>query len=238
MHHGWGSFRTTTGEVSVGDDAIRIDRSPRVFIRGQLSRWRRGSSAERATALVRITGFLFGHVLLLYRLLAIGEAGTLATLLSSLCLAAVGVGAFWVTYLRATTVPLAAVTRVTVDADERELVVVVDPEQRATGSDARGRVCALDRLVSLLWSDDARTTLPLRSEDDVRAARAVFRTRGVLVADDPVGPVETVRRVTTRGGAVFCEDCGTQVSPADRTCPACDYALRVERPRESDALRV
>jgi len=38
-----------------------------------------------------------------------------------------------------------------------------------------------------------------------------------------------VYRVDVRDGVVFCESCGAQVSPGDRTCPACEYALRVER---------
>jgi hypothetical protein len=60
--------------------------------------------------------------------------------------------------------------------------------------------------------------------DHRSSARVPERTRR-----RPVDPEdhETTYRFVTEDGVYFCESCDTQVSPADATCPACGYALRV-----------
>ena len=70
-----------------------------------------------------------------------------------------------------------------------------------------------------------------------RQGGTVFRTKGIAEdLDAPKGSTtETEYRFETKDGVVFCEQCGSQVSPSDKTCPACDHALRVERPKNADS---
>ncbi|MFC7045098.1 zinc ribbon domain-containing protein [Halobacteriaceae archaeon GCM10025711] len=54
-------------------------------------------------------------------------------------------------------------------------------------------------------------------------------------ADAEESETETTYRFLTRVGVCFCERCRTQVSPNDRACPSCGYALRVETTVAPDA---
>lgn len=56
------------------------------------------------------------------------------------------------------------------------------------------------------------------------------RNCGLEFPETWAGPTETTYRFRTRDGVCFCERCDVQVSPSDRTCPSCDYELRVKEP--------
>ena len=237
MHHGWGSVRTTEGELSVGDEALHVSNAPRTFLRGQFARLRHGDRREGMVALFRIAGFLVLPLLVASRLYTAPWASLGLATVVSLGLAVLGLVPFYANHLRGTTIPLSAIEDVTLDADERELTIthategplsrLWDPDDE----DGRGWFGA-DWLRSLFGERETETTLTLRSADDMSAARSILRTRG-LIADGRLAerePTETAYRINTERGVAFCERCGSQVSPGEPTCPACDYALRVERP--------
>lgn len=239
MHHGWGSVRTAEGELSVGDEALHVSNSPRAFLRGQLARLRHGGRWEGTAALFRIAGFLVLPLLVAIRLSTApwGSLGLAA--LVSLGLAVLGLVPFYANHVRGTTIPLSTIEHVTLDADDREVTITHVTEGRlsrlSTTDDGDGTDRGWpgsDRLRSLFGERETETTLTLRSADDVRAVRSIFRTRGVIDGVDleEPEPTETAYRIDTERGVAFCERCGSQVSPGEGTCPACDYALRIERP--------
>ena len=240
MDHGWGSFRTTEGDVSVGDEVLRIHRSPRKSIQGQRSRWRHGNRREQLKATARIVLFLILSLSTAAQLYRITEAPTLLVILTVLGLAA-SLVTFWTKRVRGAAVPLSAIENVTLDTDDhRELTIVHDAEGRPSvlGGAAGKRWFLSDDPFSVFATGETETTLTLRTADDAREARTVFRMRGIAEDIDrqsDAGETETEYRFETKGGVVFCEQCGSQVSPSDRTCPACDHALRVERPKNADS---
>ncbi|WP_380681287.1 hypothetical protein [Salinigranum sp. GCM10025319] len=239
MHHGWGSVRTVEGELSVGDEALHVSKSPRTFLRGQFARLRYGDRWEGVAALFRIAGFLVLPLLVASRLYTApwGSLGLAA--LVSLGLAVLGLVPFYANHVRGTTIPLSTIEDVTLDADEREVTITHVTEGRLSrlsdrddgDGDDRGWFGS-DRLRSLFGEHETETTLTLRSTDDVRAVRSIFRTRRLVDGVELEEPesTETTYRIDTERGVAFCERCGSQVSPGEPTCPACDYALRVERP--------
>ena len=239
MVHGWGSFRTTEGDVFVGDEVLRIHRSLRKFLQGQRSRWRQGSHTERLGATARVVLFLILSLSTAAQLYRITEAPTLLAVLTVLGLVA-SLVTFWTKRIRGTTVPLSAIEDVTLDTDDHELTIVHDAEGRPSvlGGAAGKRWFLSDDLFSVFATGKTETTLTLRTADDAREARTIFRTRGIVDNLDKKADAEeteTEYRFETRNGVVFCEQCGSQVSPSDRTCPACDHAVRVERPKNDDS---
>ena len=239
MNHGWGSFRTTEGDVSVGDEVLRIDRSPRKFLRGQRSRWRNEGPEQRLKTVARLVLFLFLPLSTVMQFYGVAEVPVLATALVSLGVV-ISLVTFWAKRVRGTAVPLSAIEDVTLDTDDQELTIIHDAEGRPSvlGGDAGKEWFLSDDLFSIFATGETETTLTLRTADDAREARTVLRTRGVV--DDLDTPraaeeTETEYRVETRNGAVFCEQCGSQVSPNDRTCPSCDHVLQIERPKNADS---
>lgn len=208
-------FRTTTGVATIRDDAITTRSTPRQFLAGQSVRWRHGSRRERVKVAGAVVGFLVSIVLLAYHLYLVVDAGFSWSWALALGTVGVLVYSLWNERVRRTTIPRSAISTVSLDADERRLTVTHE-----TG----------DGPLSAFRDDVAETTMTLGTEDDLRRAREIFRLRGIALEPAPADPdeTETTFRVLTRDGACFCERCRRQVSPSDRQCPACDYALRVE----------
>jgi hypothetical protein len=152
-----------------------------------------------------------------------------------------GLVQLWRKHVRGTVVPLSAIKDVTLDTDDQEHTIVHDADSRPSvlGGNGGQRWFLSDDLFSIFVTGETETTLTLRTADDVREARTIFRTTGLAedlgVPRSGAEETETEYRFDTRNGVVFCEQCGSQVSPSDRTCPACDYALRVEQPVSADA---
>lgn len=229
MQPSWGSFRTMGGTVSVGPQAIHIDRTPRSFVAGLLAGWHSGGLTRRLTVAYRLV------FLGLVPIVAIFQFARVLELSSWLAVAA---GVSWIAF---TLVPLvvryreqsidrSAIIDVSYDADARTLTVEHEPE---TGWQARlARWFGRDS--NPLGSTPRTTTFGLPGADDVREARTSLRTAGIV--DDfesTTAPATVTRhRVKTVRGVVFCEVCTRQVSPADRSCPTCSTALRVEQPVE------
>jgi hypothetical protein len=228
----WGSVRTTEGELVVDDDALRIRRTPRGFLRGQRARWRNRGGWARISAAGRVSAFLTLPVFAAWRFagLAGTTAGSVAFALFMLALS--GAVPLWLHYSRETAVPLSAVEAVAIDPEDRELTVTHDP-MAADPSEGRLYYVGDDLGWSLLTTESVETDLSLRSDDDVRAARTLFRTADVVETvetADSASDTDTEYRYETVGGVVCCPDCGRQVSPADRACSVCGAALRVEQP--------
>lgn len=206
-------FRTTRGVVSIQDDAIVRKPTPRRILAGLGIRWRNGDLWDRASVVFHVGGFAVSLVLLVYHLHLVAETspGWSSALYVSTVVAFAY--SFWNQHLRETTIPRSAVERVTVDDDDREITITHETR---------------DGLLSPFREDRTETTLTLGTADDLRKAREICRLRGIEPEPDDDEGRETTYRIFTRDGASFCERCRRQVSPADGTCPACGYALRVE----------
>lgn len=208
-------FRTVEGVVSIRDDAIVRKSTPRLFLAGQLGRWRNGDRRERASVAFHVCGFLLSVLLLVYHLHLV--AGTRPGLTLALYVGSVVVLAFsfWRQHVRDTTIQRSAVERATLDPDEWRITITHGPG---------------NGLLSPFRDDPTETTFTLGTADDLRKAREICRLRGIELEPAPADgeETETTYRIFTRDGACFCERCRRQVSPADATCPACEYALRVE----------
>jgi|GEM_PF-1468791 len=240
--HG-GTFRAAVGEVSVDGDAVRINEEPRAHVRRQVARWRHGERWDRARAAFRLAAILIVPLLLVFRLEEAWNTATAGMLAFVLTMTGLQVASVWRHYTRETEIPLSDVSTVTLDSDERELTVRFDAGTVLRPPDGIGiKTYRSDESMKMFATGETERTMTLPTDDDVRDARSAFHLAGVSV-DESVGAseggrhdgeTETEYRVTTRKGAVFCEECGSQVSPSDKVCPSCDYALRVDRPVEDD----
>jgi hypothetical protein len=237
MNGGWGSFRTVEGDATVGDDALHIGRSPRKFLRGQRTRWHDGGRKRQLVAVGKLLGFLLPLLFAIYQASAMLDTtiGTVAAL--SLALVALDpLHRLW-KRTRSTRIELSTIERVALDETDRELRVTHDASGRLARLDARIRRWLSARGFSATDETATETTLTLLTDDDVRTARTALRTRGIHVAiDSPEdeNEAETEYHYEIRNGVVFCERCGSQVSPNDRTCPSCERPLKVERTTDSD----
>jgi len=240
--HG-GSFRTTVGEVTVDGDAIRINEEPRAHVRRQLSRWRHGKRWGRVRAALRLAAILLVPPFILFRLAEAWDTYPAGMLAFVLTMSAIHIASMWRQYTRETEIPRSNVSGVTLDTDERELKVRFDAGSLLRPPDGVGiKTYRSDDQMRLFETGETERTMTLLTDDDVRDARSAFHLAGVSVDENTEagesgrydGETETEYRVTTRKGAVFCDDCGSQVSPSDRACPSCDYTLRVDRLVEDD----
>jgi len=111
---------------------------------------------------------------------------------------------FWVTHLRESTIPLSAIEVVSIDESAQTIRIGHD---RPNG------------LLSRLVTGATQERYTLRGAEDVRRAKEAFQLRGI----EPKSPSElnttTEYRFTSREGVCFCDQCDSQVSPSDRTCP-------------------
>jgi hypothetical protein len=242
--HG-GSFRTTVGKVTVDGDGVRISKEPRAHVRRQLTRWRHGERWDRVRAAFSFGLTLVLPPLLVFHLLETWETATAGVLAFVFVMTGLQLFLLWRHYTRETEIPCSDVSGVMLDPEERELTVRFDAGTALRPPDGTG--------LKTYWSDEpmrtfetgtTERTVTLPTDDDVRDARSAFRLAGIDVDEgsgaseagryDGETETETAYRVTTRSGVVFCEDCGSQVSPSDKTCPVCDCALWVDRPVEDD----
>lgn len=217
MDQGWGSFRTTEGDVSVGNNTLQISKTPKKFLRGQLSHRQKGDHSQQIAAIFRIFWFLLFPLYTIYQLyMAFGMSIGVVASLSFITIATNIVG-FWMKHFRGTRIQLSDIEDIVLDVDNRELTIT---------HNATGRLDVFGR-------NESKTNLILRTTEDVREARAMFRMRGISVSKPE--ETETKYRVNTKNGVVFCEQCGSQVSPSNRTCSVCDYALRIEQAVADDS---
>lgn len=225
--------RTAEGTFVIDGDGVTLDASPQGLITGIRERWRDGE--RRALAWVAVK--------------SLSRLGLLASTVSALGVASSGgvdigsglqvagvvalVGALWYRGTRTETIPAARIRRVELDDDERELTVVYDrpdgffdglrdgPAERSvqilpeSAADARATIRAAGRAAD--YEVAVGNQKQAGGEDsEERANDQGGRDQG----ESPGG-----RRVAVRNGVEFCEDCGLRVSPDDRDCPWCGYAL-------------
>lgn len=213
MSEGAWSFQTTDSVVSVRPDAITTRSSPGRFLAGQSARWRHGTRRERLTVAFMVGAFLFSLVGFVYHLSLVATAGpTWSGVFYATSVAFFGYS-LWSTYGRPTTIPRDAIERIELDADARQLTVTHD---------------AGDGPLSVFREDSTETRLTLTTDDALQNARETLRLRGFDVEPASASETEIEHRLVTRDGGSFCERCGSQVSPNDKVCPSCDYALWVE----------
>mgnify|MGYP000521892556 CR=1 FL=1 len=213
MSDGWGDSRVVAGVLAVGDDAIRIRSTPRLFLAGQIERLRTDEPRHRLRALGSIALFLLGPLALVGGLYRLTDAGVGWLAFVEIVSLGTGAATIWHQHLRETVVPLDAVRAVTIGPDNRRLELVHAPR---------------NGLLARLRSAPRRRRHRFRTPEDGRRARELFRLREIDVVDGDDRSEVTYRIVTT-GGVCFCERCGGQVSPNDRACPACEYQLRVRQ---------
>jgi len=204
-------FRTTKGDVTIRRDTIGIRSTPTLFLRGQYSGFLHGSPLQRAKIVFNVGAFLTIPLTVALTLQRLFETGTEWLALVYVVSLAFFLHGIWTQYLRETTIALSAVKDVTLNEDERTLTIA----HEASGG-----------FFSLFQDDEQKRAHTLRVAEDVRDAKEILRLRGIDY-DEPT-QTETTYRVRTREGVCFCERCDSQVSPSDRVCPACEYALRVE----------
>ncbi|RJT05414.1 zinc ribbon domain-containing protein [Halococcus sp. IIIV-5B] len=237
MDGGWGSFRTIDGTASVGDEALHIERSPRKFLHGQRAHWRDGGRKRQLVTVGKLLGFLLSLLFATYQVSTMLD--TTVGVVAALSLAFVALDPLHRLWrrTRGTRIELSTIERVTLDETDRELRLTHDASGRLARFDAWIRGWLSTRGFSAADDTETETTLTLLTDDDVRAARAALRARGISVVDDAPeneNETETEYHYEIRNGVVFCDLCGSQVSPNDRVCPSCERPLKVERTTEPD----
>lgn len=210
-------FRTTSGVVTVGEDAIGIRSTPGYFLAGQWSRWRYGDRWERGLLLFNLGGLLSSMLGVGYHFSQVGVTGVGLQSTPHVFVVVLFAYLFWSNHVGETTIPLSTVDAITLDEDDVTLVVSHEPTQG---------------VLALFREDKIETTLSIPTRDDIQEAKEIFRLRGIDLKEPEADETETTYRVHVRNGACFCERCRSQVSPSDGTCPACGYAIRVKTNRE------
>lgn len=213
-------FQTTAGVLTVDCDAIRLCSTPGQFIAAQRAHWRAGDPSERMKSAARIVWLLFALVFGLgyfvyeaHRVLNLGFSalGIVATVFLM-----TGIYALWANHLRERTVPLSSVERISFDEANRAITIRYETS----------------RLDTILLGHTGRQRMQFPTDADLREVRETLRLEGITVEDE-TEQSDTVYRFVVEDGVYFCESCARQVSPADSTCPSCDYALRVDASERS-----
>ena len=212
------SFRTTDALVTVHADSIAVRFTPGGFLTGQLVRWRHGSPRERGGAALLVGAFVASFAGFVAHLYLIADAGLDWSSLAY----ATSVGVFgyslWRNHGRTLTIPRSAIESVTLDEDSRQVTLTHG---------------AGDGPLSVFRDDVTETTLTVGTDDGLRGARETLELRGVEVEPAPAD-AEITHRIVTANGGCYCERCGALVTPNDKVCRDCDYALWVERSSASD----
>lgn len=207
------SVPTTEGYLVVDEASLRIEADLEQFLEGQTARWDEGDAADRLLVLVTY----LVPLALFWAAAAVYDPTGVGTVLVPGLFAVLGLGLLsYHVRLGDVEIDHDAVEAVELDLGER----TVDLEY----TDYRPTRWATPD------QSGYSTTLRFPSDEAAERARTVLAESGladrldVTEADD--GDVETDYRVDVEDGVLFCESCGTQVSPADERCPTCDYGLR------------
>ena len=214
MSAGPWSFRTTDGVVTVNPDAITIRSTPGQFLAAQASRWRSGGLRSRTLVALMVGGFLFSVFGLLYQLWLVRTTGfNWSAVLYATSVGFIGYS-LWRRHGRVTTIPVSRIETITLDDDTNRLRVTHEPA---------------DSPLTVFNDDAGEITLGLSTDEALRTARETLRMRGYEVQTAPVDSMaEVSHRIVSRDGGYFCERCDSLVTPNDKVCSSCDYALWVE----------
>jgi len=206
MDRGWGTVRTTGGELTVDRDALHHHVSPRKRVNGELARFRTGTTGQRLSAVGTILGLALFPLAVAFRLTAAAGSADLTVLFPGLITGLTALQ-FWNQYVRDVRIPRGAVEELALDTKHRELTVKHSDEKRH---------------LPTLKSAPYTTTFELPTDDEVRDLRALLRSVGLDAADaDDADASEP--------DPVPCANCGTRVSPDAGWCPSCSSVLGVAR---------
>jgi len=206
MDRGWGTVRTTGGELTVDRDALHHHVSPRKRVNGELARFRTGTTGQRLSAVGTILGLALFPLAVAFRLTAAAGSADLTVLFPGLITGLTALQ-FWNQYVRDVRIPRGAVEELALDTKHRELTVKHSDEKRRLPTPK---------------SAPYTTTFELPSDDEVRDLRALLRSVGLDAADaDDADASEP--------DPVPCANCGTRVSPDAGWCPSCSSVLGVAR---------
>lgn len=216
MADGSWEFSIAKGVVTVRADAVGIRMTPQAFVKGRYAQFRNGSVGQRVTALLSLCAFVFTPIALALQFdQLLGPTQQWVSVLLAVFGIATLIWGFWVTHLRESLIPLSAIEVVSIDESAQTIRIGHD---RPNG------------LLSRLVTGATQERYTLRGAEDMRRAKEAFQLRGI----EPKSPSElnttTEYRFSSRQGVCFCDQCDSQVSPSDRTCPSCEYLLRVESP--------
>ncbi len=214
---------TTDGHLVVESDLARLEADLEQFLSGQAARWDEGDAADRFVVLIE---YLFPLGLFWAAAVLYGPATVGANFVAALsALAGLGLVARKAR-LGDVEIDHDAVEAVHLDIGDRTLDLEYDDYRP-------GRWATPDQ-------SGYGTTLQFPSDEATDRARTALTESPladrleVTEADDD--DVETDHRVDVEDGVLFCESCGTQVSPTDTRCPTCDYRIRAgkESPDAAD----
>jgi len=206
MDRGWGTVRTTGGELTVDRDALHHHVSPRKRVNGELARFRTGTTGQRLSAVGTILGLALFPLAVAFRLTAAAGSADLTVLFPGLITGLTALQ-FWNQYVRDVRIPRGAVEELVLDTKHGELTVKHSDEKRH---------------LPTLKSAPYTTTFELPTDDEVRDLRALLRSVGLDAADaDDADASEP--------DPVPCANCGTRVSPDAGWCPSCSSVLGVAR---------
>mgnify|MGYP006285461863 CR=1 FL=1 len=214
MSAGPWSFRTTDGVVTVRPDAITIRSTPGQFLAAQASRWRSGGLRTRTLVALVVGGFLFSVFGLLYHLWLVLNTGfNWSSVLYATSVGFIGYS-LWRRHGRVSTIPVSRIETITLDDETNQLQVSHEPA---------------DGPLSVFQEDTTETTLGLSTDAALRTARETLQMRGYEFEMAPVDSMaEVTHRIVSRDGGHFCARCDSLVTPNDKMCPSCGYALWVE----------
>lgn len=127
MPRSWGSFQTTEGTVSVGPQALHIDRTPRSVVAGLLAGWHSGGITRRLTMTYRLLFLGLAPIFTIYQLLRILDLSRWLAFAGGLSWIALGLVPLVVRY-RERSIDRSAIVDVSFDADARTLTVTHEPD--------------------------------------------------------------------------------------------------------------
>lgn len=214
----FGSVAVTTGRLAVSQQRISIRSTPRLWLRAQFEQLRRASASGRALAMLRLLGLISVPALFgwgLYRVLEIGPV--LAVVLPSFSLLTL-THTIWTRHVQERTIRTSSIDRVEI---ERERGVVSISHERPNAP--------WQRLTRLFDGETSEDRYRLRSTVDISELVSLLELARIDFIDAADRDGRTTLRYDIRNGACFCKRCDRQVSPNDRRCPTCDYALRLGR---------
>ena len=122
MDRGWGTVRTTGGELTVDRDALHHHVSPRKRVNGELARFRTGTTGQRLSAVGTILGLALFPLAVAFRLTAAAGSADLTVLFPGLITGLTALQ-FWNQYVRDVRIPRGAVEELALDTKHRELTV-------------------------------------------------------------------------------------------------------------------
>ena len=163
------SFRTYRGVAGVQTGALIVRSTPWLFLTGQYTRFREGSSWERVKIGFQVLGLvsLFGRysqdlVKLYQHGLGVNFRTGMVTVLSVVCAVMI-----WIAFIRTQRIPLSSIRKVDLDSTEGKLSIDFDRD---------------GKIRQWLGQSDAELELTPRTPEELRKAREILSLRGFSIS--------------------------------------------------------